>query len=208
MDGTLTLNTINLNQSSGVEIARHTKMQYRYAVRRLKRASVNIQNDKFVQSLANKSGGNIFAEIKKFRGSIKKCSSNVDGETGSANIANHFANTYSALYSRVELGEKFDNLKASINSDINEESLNDINKLNSETVKLALYKMKNGKSDVLFDFMSDLLTHGPPILTEHIVNMFRGFVTHGIVTFFLLICTLVPIIKDKMGNHAASDNVN
>ena len=66
--------------------------------------------------------------------------------------------------------------------------------------------MKNGKSDVLFDFTSDLLTHGPPILIDHIVNMFRSFVIHGSVPFFLLICTLVPIIKDKMDNHASSDN--
>ena len=33
------------------EIMTHTKRQYKYAIRRLKRANENIQNDKFIQSL-------------------------------------------------------------------------------------------------------------------------------------------------------------
>ena len=57
-----------------------------------------------------------------------------------------------------------------------------------------------------FHFTSDLLIHGPPELSKHIVNMFRSFIIHGSVPFFLLICTLVPIVKDNLGNHAASDN--
>ena len=36
--------------------------------------------------------------------------------------------------------------------------------------------------------------------------MFRGFIVHGSVPFYLLICTLVPIVKDSLGNHSASDN--
>ena len=42
----------------------HSKNQYKYAIRRLKRAQNKIQNDKFVSSILQ-GGVNIFKEIKK-----------------------------------------------------------------------------------------------------------------------------------------------
>ena len=66
--------------------------------------------------------------------------------------------------------------------------------------------MKDGKSDAIYDFSSDCLTHGPPELIPHLVNMFRTFCVHGCVPVFLLVCTLVPIVKDNLGDLASSDN--
>ena len=53
-------------------------MQYKYAVRRLKKANDNIINDKFVNGLLM-GGCNIFDEVKKFRGKVKTCSNTIDG---------------------------------------------------------------------------------------------------------------------------------
>ena len=65
-----------------------SKCQYKYAVRRLKRANESIQNDKFVSGIMS-GGVNIFNEIKKFRGVTKNCSSRIDEQVGAKNIANH-----------------------------------------------------------------------------------------------------------------------
>ena len=48
------------------EMNRHAKMQYKYAVRRLKRASYNLQRDKLLTGLLN-GGLDIFKEIKKIQ---------------------------------------------------------------------------------------------------------------------------------------------
>ena len=69
---------------------RNAKMQYKYAVKRLKRATYKIQQNKFVEGLLNGSV-NIFKEIKKFREQSKATSSTVDGVTGSDEISVHFA---------------------------------------------------------------------------------------------------------------------
>ena len=45
---------------------RYSKNQYKYAVRRLKRAQNKLQNDKFVSSIIN-GGADIFSEIRKYR---------------------------------------------------------------------------------------------------------------------------------------------
>ena len=53
-------------------VMKNSKLQYKYAVRRLKRANNRIQNDKFVEGIIH-GGKNIFSEIKKFRGTTKTC---------------------------------------------------------------------------------------------------------------------------------------
>ena len=58
---------------------KRSKAQYKYAVRRLQRVNDKIQNSKFVSSIL-RGGGNIFNEIKKFRGRSKQCSSRIDEE--------------------------------------------------------------------------------------------------------------------------------
>ena len=101
------------------EAMKQTKHQYKYAVRRLNRASDSIQNGKFVNSLVD-GGVDIFREIKKCRGSVATCSSRIDDEVGSANISNYFAGIYSDLYRKVELGHQFEELCMEINLEVGE----------------------------------------------------------------------------------------
>ena len=61
-----------------------------------------------------KGGRNIFKEVKEFRGQAKMCSSTIDGIVGSDNIANHFANIYSDLYSKVKPNKEFEKLSENI----------------------------------------------------------------------------------------------
>ena len=121
---------------------RNAHMQYKYSIRRLKRAKSQILQDKFTQKLLN-GGGDIFKEIKKFRGQSTTISNCIDGEVGAQNIADHFQEIYENLYSQHTLGEDFEKVQ------------DDINKVNTQSVKDALNKMKAMKSDSVFDFSSD-----------------------------------------------------
>ena len=69
-----------------------SKAQYNYAIRRLKQSASQIQNNKFLEKFVFGTSGDIFKEIKKFRGEHKTVSSRIDNEVGGQNIANHFAN--------------------------------------------------------------------------------------------------------------------
>ena len=59
-------------------------------------------------------GGDIFKEIKKFRGQNTTISNCKDGEVGAQNIANHFQEIYENLYSQHTLGEGFDKVQQNI----------------------------------------------------------------------------------------------
>ena len=187
------------------QIMKESKMQYKYAVRRLKRARNFIQNDKFVQDLL-KEGKNIFGEIKKFRGKSRVCSSTIDGVVGSVNIAEHFAGIYKDLYTQVELDDEFEELSEEIKSKIDQSDHTVIEKVNDNLIKEALKRMKAGKSDSLYDYSSECFINGPDLLIPHLINLVKLFLIHGRVPDFLIACSLIPIVKDNLGDPSTSDN--
>ena len=40
----------------------------------------------------------------------------------------------------------------------------------------------------------------------HLTNLIRLFIGHAKVSLYLLICSLIPIVKDNLGDFASSDN--
>ena len=182
-----------------------SKRQYKHAVRRLSRANQSIQNDKFVQGVLG-GGVDIFREIKKFRGKTNNCSSRIDDQVGSVNIANHFAGKYSDLYSSHMHGPEFVRMEENINDAVGQDCIADVSRITVEVVKKALKTMKAGKSDSIFDFQSDCLISGPEVLAVHLTNLLKVFVSHGSVPYFILICTLLPLVKDNLADITSSDN--
>ena len=75
-----------------------------------------------------------------------------------------------------------------------------------EIVKQAASHLNSNKSDPNYTFSSDCIKNGPDILFHHLAVAFQSFLVHGHVTLFLLIATLVPIIKDKLGSVSSSKN--
>ena len=182
-----------------------SKLQYKYAVRRLSRANQKIQNDKFLQGLLN-GGANIFSEVKKFRGVSKTCSSRIDEDVGAKNIANRFAVIYSQLYNSHDHGPEFDQLSSDIHAGVHQSSTVLVDRITTDLVKDALGSMKKSKNDALFNFQSDCLINGPEELVIHLTNMLKACVIHGSVPYFILVCTLLPLVKDNLADITSSDN--
>ena len=67
-------------------------------------------------------------------------------------------------------------------------------------------KIKPNKSDPIFDFYSDFLENGPEILIFHLEIMVKAFLVHGHVSKLLLLASLVPIVKYKLGDLCSSEN--
>ena len=89
---------------------------------------------------------------------------------------------------------------------MSENEVNELDKINSVTVKEGIEKIKANKSDPIHDFSSDFLKNAPDILYEHLAIVIKAFVVHGHVTESLLLATLVPIVKDKLGDLCSSSN--
>ena len=66
--------------------------------------------------------------------------------------------------------------------------------------------LKNDKSDPLLSFSTDCIKNGSDKLFYLLSLLIKSFLMHGHVTLFLLLATLVPTIKDKLGRNDSSKN--
>ena len=73
-------------------------------------------------------------------------------------------------------------------------------------IKKATEHIKNSKNDPVFIFNSDSIKHSPDILFSYLSDLIRAFLIHGHVSKVLLLATIVPLIKNKLGDLESSDN--
>ena len=93
-----------------------------------------------------------------------------------------------------------------IEEKVNFSNLEDVKKVTPEVVKEATQNLRNSKSDPVFDFDSDCLKNAPDILYTHLSVLMQLFLIHAHVSSYLLLATLVPIIKDRLGDSCSSKN--
>ena len=87
-----------------------------------------------------------------------------------------------------------------------EDSFSLVNKIDNELIRKALKIMQAKKADAIFNFQSDCIMNGPPALIMHLTNLVKSILTHGVVPSFLLLCTLLPLVKDNLGDITSSEN--
>ena len=87
------------------------------------------------------------------------------------------------------LGEDFDKVQQNIQERVHHGLQDDINKVNTQSVKDALNKMKAMKSDALFDFSSDCLMNASNKLIDHVTTLFKWFLATAEISAFLVLCT-------------------
>ena len=160
------------------------------------------KNTLFDARLSN--NGDIFHEIRKLRNSSNTTGSVIDGV--SENIPTHFADIYNKLYNSVDDQEDFQKLYKMVDNMINSLSLHDVSKITPSVVMEAVGHLKSEKSDPSNIFSSDCLKNAPMILFEQLATLFRIYLTHGHVSIILMLATLIPLIKDKLGDHCSSSN--
>ena len=146
----------------------------------------------------------LFKEIKTLRKSEQSVATSIDGVN--EDIPDHFRNIYSQLYNSVEDAENMALISSEVEVKVNSLSLSDVEKVTPAVVKSAAKKLKAGKSDPVYSFSSDCIKVDSYKLAELLSIIIRCYLVHGHVTRFLLLATLVPIIKDKLGCINSSKN--
>ena len=180
-----------------------TRNRYHYEIRRGKKLADNLKKDALVKACIE-NNGNIFDIIKKTRRTASTSPSAIDGITNG--IADRFANIYESLYNSVEDKEERNNMRIKIEKCIDVSSIADVKKITPAVVAEAIGRLKNDKTDPVLEFNSDCLKNAPPIISEMLAAVFRYFLIHGHISSFLLISSIIPLVKDKLGDTTSSDN--
>ena len=185
-------------------IMKRTRNIYHYQFKKCKKAEDIVKKNKLLDACFNNSEGDIFKEIKKLRKTKQAVANTIDGVN--ENISEHFKTLYSNLYNSVEDADNMTRVSIEVEDNIGEYSVDDVNKVTPEIVKEATKKLKSGKSDPVFSFSSDCIKVESDRLAYLLSVIVQSYLIHGHVTRFLLIATLVPIIKDKLGPINSSKN--
>ena len=185
------------------KIMKRTRNLFHYQVRKLKRTEDTISRNKLLDACIN-GDCDLFSEIKKIRNSQTGVANSIDGVR--VGIADHFKNIYSGLYNSVDDQEELMTLCESVEKKVNMYHIHDVDKVTPEIVKEAAHNLRDSKSDPSYNFSSDCIKNGPDNLFSHLSLVIKAFLIHGKVTFFLLLATLVPLIKDKLGSTSESKN--
>ena len=185
------------------KIMKRTRNIYHYQVKKCKKSEDIIKRNKLLDACVN-GNGNIFTEIKKMRKSKPVVATSMDNEND--DIPNHFKGIYSKLYNSVNDKDELEAIQSEVENNISFAHLNDVEKVTAEIVKEAAGCLKDNKTDPICSFSSDCLKKGPDSLFKYLSLAIKSYLIHGHVTVFLLLATLVPIVKDKLGNINASKN--
>ena len=184
-------------------IMKRTRNIYHYNIRKCKNAENSIRRNKLLDACIN-GNGDVFQEIKKMRKSAPVVASSMDGKK--EGLEEHFKEIYSKLYNSVDDKENIQNLLDDVNNRINFTHAHDVHKVTPEIVKEAAKHLKDGKSDPVHVFSSDCIKNGPDMLFKLLSIAIKSFLFHGHVTVYLLLATLVPIIKNKLASINTSKN--
>ena len=148
--------------------------------------------------------GTSLKKRKKLRATKPTVAASMDGVR--ENIAGHFKNIYSTLYNSVNDHEEVKLMANEVESKVNYLSLMDVEKVTADVVKEAASHLRDSKSDPTFSFNSDCIKNGTDQLFDKLSLSIKSFLIHGHVTYFLLLATLLPIIKDKLSSINTSKN--
>ncbi len=185
-------------------IMKRTRNVYHFQIRKWKRMLNIMKRNALLQACLGDNKTDIFKVIKKMRKCNMVSSSTIDGRT--EDIGDHFAGIYKSLFNSVHDETELMHIESLISKRITDESMIDVQKLTPEVVAEALLHLKNDKTDPVSKYTSDSLKIASDILSGPICQLFRSYLIHGYISNILLISTLVPLLKDKLGDVCSSSN--
>ena len=185
------------------QIMKKTGNVYHYQIRKNRRIAECIRKNTILDACINDKG-DIFKEIRKLRKPAPAVSSMIDGVTN--NLETHFANVYEKLYNSIDDKDNLTTVLQHLNTKIDCESVTKVEQITPILDKEAISKLKNDKVDPLYHFNSDCIKNAPLILCELLAKLFKIYLIRGHISSVIMVSTVIPLIKDKLGDISSSNN--
>ena len=184
-------------------LMKKTRNIYHLQIRKMKRIQNRVKRNALLNSCLN-NNGDLFKEIRKQRRCNKVITTSIDG--CKEDIPTYFANKYEKLYNGVDDRDNLVMIQEHLRKNINRDDLEGVDIIIPKLVVEAIKRLKPGKSDPLLKVTSDFFINAPDILHELLSVILKSFIIHAHVSDFLLLSSLVPIVKDKLASITNSNN--
>ena len=195
------------------DIMRKCRSAYHYKLRSLKKeklAKIKISVSKTVLKSSSKQ---YWKTVKLLRKNNYNTTSEVDGNVGNVEIANHFQRKFGLLFNSVKsTNEQLDNLQECINKRVRDLCDSDMidkamhcHNICKDDVKKAVMKLKSDKIDEGGALFSNNFIHGTDLLYMYISVLFCTMISHGFAPERFLRSTMIPIPKGARANLSDSN---
>ena len=184
-------------------IMKRTRNVYHLHIRKNKMMAQTLKRNALLEACVSNKG-DIFEIIKEQRKAAPNVSTMID--VVNTNIESQFANIYKQLYNSADDKDALMKVKQYLDDNINSLNIDDVQRITPSLVEEAIGRLKNNKSDPLFNFSSECLKNAPVVLCEQLTLLFRHYLTHGYISLVLMLSTLIPLVKDKLGDITSSNN--
>ena len=188
------------------QLMKRTRNKYHFAVRKIKRLEQEIQKSKFLQSCLDGDVTDIFTEIKRIRDKNSNNSRVVDGYSTDVGITDNFKRLYADIYNAHDDEEDLGRTLHENNKLISDGDLQTVSLITPDLVTKIINNFHNNKNDSYISSKSNSFKHAVGILAEPISDLLKCMLVHGYIPRIFLLCSLVPLVKNRNASKAKSDN--
>ena len=184
--------------------------KYKAAVRRKKKSTEKMHNDKMKDDLLNKDSVAFWKSWKKMNGSRESTATRISGKTEAKDIADTFASYFESVYGDHEtpeheaLKKKFEEKYAEYFSQHKDNVISPHFLSWSEMMDIVA-KIKPGKSSS-GTCKPEHILFGSPVLICHLQLLFNGLIQHGYAPTDFLKGSITPIVKNPQGDISDPSN--
>ena len=177
--------------------------RYKYAVRRVRRREEYAKRVRLAEALLNDPSRSFWSEVQRFFGKHKSTFPPiVDNVSGSDNIAKLWCDSFKKLYNTVD-GSNSNELLDTLESGITSADIGQIS-VSSQTIRIAISKMKRGKSDS-GPLVSDHILEAPASIYQFLARLFTSVLRHGVMPAAFRDATIQPIPKGSKDPSLSSN---
>lgn len=187
------------------DIRRRTRALYHLEVKKVKKNQDRIS----ANNLASKK--NVWAEVKKIKGSSNSVPNTMDNKVGSEEIGKLFADKFKKLYNsvsfeRAEMRELELDIGKEITNSCCKGKCYSNHRIIQEDVKEGIKHLNRGKQDGIPDLFTDHYINGGGRLEVYIGLLLNSMVIHGYCPTEFERTRVIPIPKDNKKSLNSSDN--
>ena len=186
-------------------VMRNTRYKYHKAVKDIKKNDLNVRKAKLAEKSNESDGRSLWDELKRLNRGVKCATSTLDGHSTNADIVEHLATKYRALFSSQTTTEaRLNDIRHVIQDKVTCEgnafvvTVTEVCGMNS--------KLKINKSDGLTGSSSDHFVYAPHRFAVLFTMLINVMLVHGYMPDDMLASVLVPIPKDPRASLTNSGN--
>ena len=188
------------------DLMRKTKLDYHYAVQKLKRQSEQLRKQRMAEALAKNNSRDFWKEVKTVNGNQVRYPTHIGNRTEDSDIASLFASKYKDLYNSVPSdGNALDALKENVNNGIGQRCISEMF-IDDFHISRALKHIQNNKADSEYTLFSNHILYASPLLHGYLKNLYNGMIIHGHTPTCITKSNIISIPKDIRGDLSSDEN--